>query len=150
MKEWKKIHVIDKNLQEIKQGKPRDYAGEVEMVGKLKIGEQVWTTPISFRNISDYESYINSIDEGYEAEDAIFNGYIYKIKTPEFILINRSQYGNGCDFKHEIIETRGINCFIPTKVYCFVICFNFMTGKDYKHQYLEFKKKRNNTIKYLD
>ena len=52
--------------------------------------------------------------------------------------MNRSQYGNGCDFKHEIIEYRGNNCFIPTKVYCFVKCVNFLRGEDYKQQYLDF------------
>ena len=90
--------------------------------------------------MDDYEFYINSIDESYDAEDAIFNGHIYKINTPIFNKINRSQYGNSCDFKHEIIEYRGNNCFIPTKVYCFVRCVNFLTGEDYKQQYLDFSK----------
>ena len=35
---------------------------------------QVRQTHIRFRKIDDYESYINAIDEGYDAEDAIFNG----------------------------------------------------------------------------
>ena len=68
------------------------------MVGRLKIGEQNRTTPIRFGNISDYESYINSIDDGYDEEDAFFNGYIHKIITPQFNSINRSQYGNGYYF----------------------------------------------------
>ena len=53
-------------------------------------------------------------------------------------LVNRSQYGNGCDFKHEIIECQGTDCFIPTKGYCFVKCINFIKGEDYTEQYLEF------------
>ena len=81
-------------------------------------------------NITDYEAYINSISEGYDAEVNILNGYIYKINTPQFNLVNRSQYGNGCDFKHENIENQGDNCFIPTKRYCFVICINFIAGDD--------------------
>ena len=108
------------------------------MVGNLKVGDQILPTHIRFRNISEYEAYINSIDEGYDTEDAIFNGYIYKINTPQFNLVNRTQYGNGCDFKHEISEHRGNNCFIPTKSYCFVKCINFITGRDYKQQYLDF------------
>ena len=71
-------------------------------------------------------------------KDAIFNGYIYKRETPQFNLANRSQYGNGCDFKHEFIEYKGNNCFIPTKGYCFVKCVNFLTGQDYKQQCLDF------------
>ena len=95
------------------------------MVGNLKVADQVCQTHIRFRKIDDYESYINPIDEGYDAEDAIFIGYIYKINTPQFNLVKRSQYGKGCDFKLEIVEYRGNKCFIPTKGYCFVKCTIF-------------------------
>ena len=108
------------------------------MVGKLSIGDQIRHTHIRFKNIDDFESLINSIDEGYDAEDAIFSGYIYKINIPQLSLVNKSQYGNGCDFKHKIIEYRGKICFIPTKGDCFVICVHFLTGEDYKQQYLDF------------
>ena len=100
------------------------------MVGSLVIGDQIRQTHKRFRNMDDFENCINAIDEGYEAEDAIFNGYIYKIDTPHFNLVNRSQYGNGCDFKLEIIEYRGNSCFIPTKGYCFVKCINYLIGED--------------------
>ena len=106
------------------------------MVGNLKVGDQIRQTHVRFRNMNDFEAYIN--DEGYDADDCIFNGYIYKIDTPQFNKVKRSQYGNGCDFKHEIIEYRGNNCFIPTKGYCFVKCINFLTGQDSKQQYLDF------------
>ena len=69
------------------------------MVGTLKVGDQIRQNLIRFGNIFDYESYINSFDESYDAEDAIFNGYFYKINTTQFNLVNRSQYGKGCDFK---------------------------------------------------
>ena len=61
------------------------------------------------------ESYITAIDQDYESEEAISNGYIYKNNTTKFNLHNTSEYGNGCDFRDEIIEYRGNNCFIPTK-----------------------------------
>ena len=99
------------------------------MDGNLKVGDQIRQTNIRFKNVDDYEAYINAIDQDYESEDAIFNGYIYKIDTAQ-LKKNRSQYGNGCDFEHEIIEYRGKNCFIPTKGYCFVKCINFITGQD--------------------
>ena len=54
------------------------------MVGTLKVGDQIRQNHDSFRNISDYEAYFSSIDEGYDAEDSIFNDYNYKIKTPQF------------------------------------------------------------------
>ena len=38
--ELKKIHVIDKNLQQIKNEILLDFVGEIEMVGKLKIADQ--------------------------------------------------------------------------------------------------------------
>ena len=141
------FQVIDKNFHEIKQEILQDYSGEFEMVGSLKVGDQIRQTHIRFRNIDDYGSYINTIDERYDAEDALFKGYIYNINTTHFNKVNRSQYGNGCNFKHEIIECRRSNCFIPTKVYCFVKCNNFLTGQDYREQYFDFlrsEKRRSN------
>ena len=91
LKELNKIHVVNKNLHEIKQEFLEDYTGEFEMVGNLKVGDQIRQTHIRFRNISDYEAYINAIDEGYDAEDAIFKGYIYKLNTPQFNKVNGSQ-----------------------------------------------------------
>ena len=128
MKELNKIQVVDKFLHEIKHEILGDYAGEFEMVGSLKVGDQIRQTHIRFRNITDHEAYINCMDEGYDAEDGIFDGYAYKINTPHINLVNRSQYGKGCDFKHEIIEYQGDNCFIPTEGYYFVKCINFLTG----------------------
>ena len=148
-RELNKIQVINKNLHEIKNEILLDYVGEFEMVGKLKVGDQICQTHKRFRNMDDYESYINAIDEGYDAEDVIFNGYIYKLNTPQFNKVNRSQYGTGCDFKHEIIEYRGNNCLIPTKGYCFIKCVNFLTGEDYKQQNLDFirnEKRRSNIM----
>ena len=104
----------------------------------MKVGDQIRQTHIRFGNIDDYESYIIAIDQDYESEDAIFNGYTYKIKTPQFNRANRSQYGIRCEFKHEIFENRGNNCFIPTKGFCFVKGNNYLTGQDYKQQYLDF------------
>ena len=54
------------------------------MVGNLKVGDQIRQTHIRFRNIKDYEDNINDIDEGYDAKDAIFNSYIYKLDTSQF------------------------------------------------------------------
>ena len=119
------------------------------MLGNLKVGDQIRQTHVRFRNMDDFEAYINSLDEGYDAEDAVFNGYISKLNTPQFNKVNRIQYSNGCDFKHEIIEYRGNNCFIPTKGYCFLKCVNFLTGDDYKEQYLDFirnEKRRSNIM----
>ena len=118
------------------------------MIGNLQVGDQLRQTHIRFRKMIDFETYINKIDDGYDADDAIFNGYIYKIDTPKFNKVKRSQYGNGCSFDKIILEYRENNCFIPTKGYCFTKCVNFLTGQDYKQQYLEFirKEKRRSNI----
>ena len=87
--------------------------------------------------MDDFGRYINAIDERYETEFGLFNRYLYKINTPQFNSVNGSQYGNGCDFKHEIFEYRGNNCFIPSKGFCFIKCINYLTGEDYKQQYLD-------------
>ena len=119
------------------------------MVGNLKVVDQIRQTNFRFRNVDDYQAYINAIDQDYESEDAFFNGYIYKMDTPQFNKVNRSQYGNCCDFKQEIFEYRGNNCFIPTKGYRFVKCNNYITGQDYKQQYLDFipnEKRRENIM----
>ena len=138
LKELNKFQVNDKNLHEIKTETLLNYVGEFEKVGSLKIGDQIRQTHIRFRIITDYEAYINSINERYDAEDTNFNDYFHKINTPQFIKVNRSQYGNARDFRHEVIECQGNNCFIPTKGYCFVKCVNFLTGGDYRQQNLEY------------
>ena len=115
-----KIQVVDKNLHEIKDEIIGHYAGKFEMFGKLSVGDQFRETHIRFRNTTDYEHYINAFDGEFDAEGAFFNGYIFKVNTPQFNLVNRCQYGNGCGFNHRIIEYQGSNCFIPTKGYCSV------------------------------
>ena len=149
LKDLNKIQVVNKNLHEIKQEILIDYVGVFEMVGNMKVGDQIRQTHIRFRNMDDFEAYINSIDQDYDSEDAIFNGYIYKLNTPQFIKVNRSQYGNGCSFDKIIVEYRGNNCYIPTKGYCFVKCINYLTGQDYKQEYLDFirnEKRRSNIM----
>ena len=130
LKQSNKIQVVDKNLNEIRNERLVDYSGECEMVCSSKVGDQNRQTHIRFRNLTDYEAYINSFDEVYDAEDAIFKCFLYKIITSEFNLVDRSQYGNACDFKHETIEYRGKNCFIPTNGYCFVNCIKYSTGEE--------------------
>ena len=112
LQELNKGQVVHLNLHGIKNDSIRNYT-EIEMISTLIIGENLRNIHFRFGNINDYEAYINSIDQGYDSEDAIFNGYIHIIDTPEFNLVNRSQYGIGCDFKHEIVEYQGDNCFIP-------------------------------------
>ena len=107
LRELNRTQFVNKNLHEIEREKIQDYTGTFEMVGNLKVGDQIRQTHSRFRIIDDFESYINSIDQNYDSDDSIFNGYIYNLDTPQFNKVNRSQYGNVCDFKHETIEYRG-------------------------------------------
>ena len=143
LKQLNNIQVIDKNLQETKQEILQDYTGVFEMFDNLKVGNQIRETHTRFRNTNDYEAFINLIDEGYDAEDSNFSGYIYKNNTPQFNLVNRSQNGNECDFKHEILDYQRKNCYIPTKGSCFVKCIIFLTGGDYKNENLNFIRNEN-------
>ena len=108
------------------------------MVDNLKVGDQIRQFHKRFRNIDDFESYINSIDEDYDSDDSIFNDYIYKLDTSQFNKVNRSQYGYECDFKLDNIQYRGINCFIPTKGFFFVKYFKLLRGEQYQEQCIEF------------
>ena len=95
----KKIHVVNKILHKIKNETLKDYTSEFEMVGDWSIGDHVREIQIRFRNMDDFEGYIKAKEGRYEAEDAFFNKCIYKINTHLLNLVNRSQYGNSCDFK---------------------------------------------------
>ena len=91
LKDKNKIQVIDKNLHKIKNEILLDYVDAFEMVGNLKGGDQIRQTNIRFRNVDDFEAYIISIDQDYDSEGANCFGYNYKLDTPQFEKINRSQ-----------------------------------------------------------
>ena len=149
IEELKKTQVGDKFIHEIKNELSKDCAGEFEVFGKISIGNQIRDAHIGLRFITEYEHYVNAIDGRCDAEDAIFNGYLYKISSPQFTLVIKGQYGNGCAFKHEFIENRGNNCYIPTKGYCFIKCISYITGEENKQHYLDFirkEKKRPNNM----
>ena len=63
---------------------------------------------------------------------------MYKINTPELKKVNRSQYGRGTDFKQDIVQYIGNNCYIPTSGNCFIKCINYFTKKDYTEEFLTF------------
>ena len=74
---------------------------------------------------------------------------LYKLYTPEFNRVNKSQYGRGSDFKQDIVEHAGYSCYIPTSSNCFVNCPNHLTDKDYMKEVLIFirtEQRRSNVI----
>ena len=126
------------NLHEIKSENLEDYTGDFELIGSMVVGE-IEQKNIRFKNVDDFESYINAIDNsGYDSEDVIFTGWLYKLNTPEFQKVNRSQYDRGTDFKQDIVEYIGNNCYIPTSGNCFIKSIKYFTKKEYTEESLTF------------
>ena len=57
-----KIYVNNLNLHEIKNEILEDYTGDFELIGKMIIGPIEHKTNIRFKNMDDFERYINAID----------------------------------------------------------------------------------------
>ena len=135
-----KIYVNNLNLHEIKNEILQYYTGDFELNGKMIIGPIEHKTNIRFKNMDDFENYINAIDVDYDSEDVTFTGYVYKLNTPHFKVVKRSAYGKGTNYMQEIVEYHGQNCYIPTSGMCFIKCINYFTKKDYTKEFLTFIK----------
>ena len=83
-----KYMLIVLNLHEIKNEILQDYTGDFELNGKMNIGPVEHKTNIRFKNMDDFERYINAIDIDYDSEDVTFFGYLYKLDTPQFKVVN--------------------------------------------------------------
>ena len=77
----------------------------------------------------DFQSYLNAIDIDYDSEDVTFTGYVYKINTPQFKVVQRSTEGKGTNYMQEIDEYHGQNVNIPTSGMCFIKCIKYFTWK---------------------
>ena len=133
-----KIYVNYLNLHEIENEILQDYTGGFELNGKMIIGPIEHKTNIRFKNMDDFENYMNAIDVDYDSEDVTFSGYVYKLNTPHFKVVKRSAYGRGANYMQEIVEYHGQNCYIPTSGMCFIKCINFFTKKEYTEDFLTF------------
>ena len=133
-----KIYVNNLNLHEIKNEILQDYTGDFELNGKMIIGPVEHRTNIRFKNMDDFERYINAIDVDYDSEDVTFTGYVFKINKPHFAFVKRSAYGRGPNYMQEIVEYHGQNCYIPNSGMCFIKCIKYFTKKDYTEGFLTF------------
>ena len=68
------IYVNNLNLHEIKNEILEDYTGDFELIGKMIIGPIEHKTNIRFKNMDDFERYINAIDIDYDSEDVFLMG----------------------------------------------------------------------------
>ena len=88
-----------------------DRTGDFEKTGSLAMGEKrKQKTKIRFRKVDDFEVYNNAIDIDYDSEDVTFTRYLYKLNTPEFNKVTRSQYGKCTDSKQDFVVYSGNNC----------------------------------------
>ena len=133
-----RIYVNNLNLHEIKNGILQDYNKDFELNGEMIIGPTKHETNIRFKNMEDFENYINAIDVDYDSEDVAFTGYVYKLNTPHFKIVKRSAYGRGTNYMQEIVEYHGRNCYIPTSGMCSIKCINYFTKKEYTEEFLTF------------
>ena len=77
-----KIYVDCWKLHESKNKILGGSTGDFEMVGKMLIVEQEQKIIITYRNVEDYETYVNAIDVDSDSADGIFTGWVNKLTTP--------------------------------------------------------------------
>ena len=132
-------HVKSLNLHEIENEILKDYTGDFELIRSMLIVEIEQKTNFRLKSVNDFETYINAIDNsGYDSDDVTFTGWLYKLNTPEFKKINRSQYPRGTNFKQDIVESIGNICCYLTSGKCFRKCTYYFTEKDYTQEFLAF------------
>ena len=125
-----KRYVNGLNLHEIKNKFLEDYTGDFELIGSMLVGDIEQKTNIRFEDFDDFENYIIAIDDGgYDSDDGLFTGCLYKLNTTEFKKVNRSQYGKSTNFRQDIVEYNGNNCYIPSTGICYLNFINFFTEK---------------------
>ena len=124
---------------------------EFELNGNIKINNEMRKTTMRFKNIDDFDKYIEMIDRKYDIDDdIIYEGDLHIIEK-EFNKVNRSNFGKGSNHLYDILKYHGKNCYIPTGQNCFLKCINYLTGKDYKNEYFQFinsEGRRKNVMTY--
>ena len=123
-------------MHEIKNEILQDYTGDFELIGLMIFGPIEHKTNIKFKNMNGFESYIQAIDIDYDSEDITFTGYIYKMNTPQFNVVQRSAYGKGTTYMQQIVENHAQNCYIPTSGHCFIKHISYFNEKDHTEQFL--------------
>ena len=133
-----KIYDNNLNLHEIKNEILQGYTGDFELNGLMIIRPIEHKTNVRFKNMDDFESYINAIGFDYDSEDVTSTGYVYELNTPQFNAVGRSAYGRGTNYMQEVVEHHAQNCYIPTSGMCFIKCINYFTKKDYTEDFSTF------------
>ena len=88
-------------LLEVKNEISLGYRDDIDLIGLMIIGPVEHKTNIKFKKMHDFGSYINAIDFDYDSGDGTFTGYVYKLNTPRFKVVERSAYAKGTNFLQE-------------------------------------------------
>ena len=104
----------------------------------MTVGSFEKKTNIRFKNVDDFDTYMNAIDIDYDSADVAFSGYVYKLNTPQFKVPKRRASTKRFNYKQEIVEYHGQNCYIPISGHCFIECNKYLTGKDYTEDFFIF------------
>ena len=115
-----KKYVNGLNLHEITNQVLLDYKADFELNRLIMIiGPIELKTNTRFKNMDDFESYINAIDVDYDSGDVIFV-FVYKLNTPQFNAVRRSAYAKGTNYLKKTVDFHGGNCYTPTSGHCFI------------------------------
>ena len=117
-----KIYVTSLYLHEIKNEILLDYKGNFELEKSMDIGHVEHKTDNRFKNMDDFENYINAVDNHFDREDVTSFVYVYKLKTSHFKVVKRNAYAKGVIYMKEIVDYRGHNCYIPPSGMSFIKC----------------------------
>ena len=109
------------------------------MIGCILVGEIEQKTNMRLKDVDDFESFFNAIGNGrYDSDYVSFTGWLFELYTLEFNTVMRCQNGRGTDFKPDIVEYKGNNCYIPTSSNDFRKCANYFTNKHYTKESIPF------------
>ena len=87
-----KKNVKGLNLHEIKKEILLDYTGDFQLIGSMLVGKTEQKLTIRFKNVDGFETYFFDIDNsGNDSDVDFFTRWLYKLDTPEFKKVNRSQ-----------------------------------------------------------
>jgi hypothetical protein len=75
-----------------------------------------------FVSLSAFENYRNSFNSSSDETKYQFTGNV-RYGEDEFKRLRRSKHGKGEDFRFEIMEYEGENCYIPPAGNCFIRCY---------------------------
>ena len=104
----------------------------------MNIGPVEHKTDLRFRNLEDFESYIKAIDIDYDNEIVIFTGFVYKVSTHHFNVVERNAYAKGINHMKESAESYGQNVYKPTSGISFIKFNKYFNKNSYTEEFRDF------------